>query len=189
MIDVESERIAQGVSDAEWREDTRYCHALRVVRVVRETHDAMSIVFEVPPELREEFRYQAGQFLSFKVPYEGRVLVRSYSLSSSPDVDREHKVTVKRVDDGRVSNWMNDRVRAGSRLVVVPPAGLFVLDSRSERDLVLWSGGSGITPCISIIKSALATSRRRMLLVYANRDERSVIFRDELETLDRKSVV
>jgi 3-ketosteroid 9alpha-monooxygenase subunit B len=186
MIDVENERVAQGVPDEEWREHTRYCHALRVARVVEETHDAMSVVFEVPPELRDEFRYEAGQFLSFKVPYEGRLLVRSYSLSSSPDVDTEHKVTVKRVDDGRISNWMNDRVRAGSRLLVVPPAGLFVLDPRAQRDLVLWSGGSGITPCISIIKSALATTQRRMLLVYANRDERSIIFREELDALCAK---
>jgi len=183
MIDVDRERIAQGVSDDEWREDTRHCHALRVARVVPETHDAMSIVLEVPDGLREEFRYEAGQFLSFKVPFEGRVLTRSYSLSSSPEVDGEHKVTVKRVDDGRVSNWMNDRVSGGSRLQVVPPAGLFVLDPDSERELVLWSGGSGITPCISLLKTALATTRRRVSLFYANRDERSIIFRGELEAL------
>jgi 3-ketosteroid 9alpha-monooxygenase subunit B len=183
MIDVERERIAQGVSDDEWREDTRYCHALRVARVVPETHDAMSIVFEIPAGLREEFRYEAGQFLSFKVPFEGRVLTRSYSLSSSPEVDAEHKVTVKRVDDGRISNWMNDRVGEGSLLQVVPPAGLFVLDPDVERDLVLWSGGSGITPCISILKTALSTTKRRVTLVYANRDERSIIFRAELDAL------
>jgi 3-ketosteroid 9alpha-monooxygenase subunit B len=183
MIDVESERIAQGIPDEVWREDTRFCHRLRVARVVPETHDAMSIVLEVPAPLAEPFRYRAGQFLSFKVPLAGRVLVRSYSLSSSPDVDAEHKVTIKRVDDGRVSNWMNDRVRAGSTLMVVPPAGLFVLDPRSERDLVFWSGGSGITPCISIIKTALVSTRRRLLLFDANRDARSIIFRDELAAL------
>ena len=183
MIDVEQERIAQGVSDDEWSEDTRYCHALRVARVVEETHDAMSIVFEVPESLRGEFAYEAGQFLSFKVPFEGRVLTRSYSLSSSPEVDGAHKVTVKRVDDGRISNWMNDRVREGSRLSVVPPAGFFVLDPESKRDLVLWSGGSGITPCISIIKTALETTGRKMLLVYANRDARSIIFQTELKAL------
>ena len=183
MIDIETERVAQRVPDDEWRADTRFCHALRVARVVEETHDAMSIVFEVPPELAEVFAYRAGQFLSFKVPFAGRVLVRSYSLSSSPDVDALPKVTVKRVDDGRISNWMNDRVRAGSTLMVVPPAGLFVLDPRSQRDLVLWSGGSGITPCISIIKTALVSTQRRLSLVYANRDARSIIFRDELEAL------
>jgi 3-ketosteroid 9alpha-monooxygenase subunit B len=194
MIDIESERIAQGVSDEQWREDTRYCHRLRVARVVEETPDASSIVFEVPPPLAEEFAYRAGQFLSFKVPLDGRVLVRSYSLSSSPEVDADHKVTVKRVEDGVVSNWMNDRVRAGSTLMVVPPAGHFVLDPDPERDLVLWSGGSGITPCISILKTALVSTRRKVLLVYANRDRSSIIFHDELDALrarhpDRLSIV
>jgi len=78
---------------------------------------------------------------------------------------------------------MNDRVREGSTLMVVPPAGLFVLDPDSPRDLLLFAGGSGITPCISILKTALATTARRTLLVYANRDARSVIFERELESL------
>ena len=81
-----------------------------------------SLVFEIPPELSERFRYQAGQFLSFKVPHQGMVLTRSYSLASSPVVDPAPKVTIKRVDDGRISNWINDSVKAGDELYVVPPA-------------------------------------------------------------------
>jgi 3-ketosteroid 9alpha-monooxygenase subunit B len=92
-------------------------------------------------------------------------------------------VTVKRVEQGRISNWMNEAVRAGSALMVVPPAGLFVLAPESRRELLLFSGGSGITPCISLIKSALATTQRRMRLVYANRDARSIIFAAELAKL------
>ena len=93
-----------GVSEQEWRAATEYTHALRVSRTIQETHDAMSVVLEIPEHLRDVFSYRAGQFLSFKVPNQGRVLTRSYSLASSPDVDGEHKVTVKRVDDGRISN-------------------------------------------------------------------------------------
>jgi len=171
------------VSEERWREAIAHCHELRVARKIHETHDSVSIVLEVPPALAREFEYRAGQFLSFKVPFEGRVLTRSYSLSSSPDVDPEHKVTVKRVEGGRISNWMNDEVAAGTKLMVVPPAGHFVLQPGAQRDIVLFSGGSGITPCISIIKSALATTRRRLRLVYANRDARSIIFRQELEAL------
>jgi 3-ketosteroid 9alpha-monooxygenase subunit B len=174
---------AAGVSLEQWREATESCHELRVARTIEETHDAVSIVLEIPPALAHAFRYKAGQFLTFKVPFQGRVLVRSYSLSSSPDVESEHKVTVKRVDQGRISNWMNDVVRTGAPLMVVPPAGLFVLDAHATRDVTFWSGGSGITPCISLIKSALATTRRKLKLVYANRDARSVIFRAELEQL------
>ena len=175
-----------GVSEAQWQKATEHCHELRVTRVIAETHDAMSIVLEIPDALRNAFTYEAGQFLSFKVPFEGQVLVRSYSLSSSPHTDGEHKVTVKRVDDGRISNLFNDEVRGGSRLMVVPPAGFFVLEAGAARDVTLFSGGSGITPCISILKTALHDTGRRVRLLYANRDERSIIFQDELEALRRE---
>ena len=172
-----------GVSEEKWREAIEHCHELVVARAIPETHDSMSIVLEIPEALREEFAYQAGQFLTFKVPHQGRVLTRSYSLASSPDTESEHKVTVKRIDQGRISNWMNDEVREGSRLFVVPPAGMFVLEPERPGDLCFFAGGSGITPCISILKTALATTDRRAKLVYANRDERSIIFREELLAL------
>jgi 3-ketosteroid 9alpha-monooxygenase subunit B len=156
-----------------------------VRRVIDETPDARSIVLEIPPELAGRFRYRAGQFLSFKIPFEGLVLTRSYSLASSPDTDAEPRFTVKRIEGGRVSNWINDRVAAGDTLMVAPPTGQFVLGDAS-RPIVLFGGGSGITPIISIVKSALATTRRRLRLVYANRDERSIIFAAELAALARE---
>src|SRR3990172_1192828 len=146
-----------GVSDAEWAAATAACFPLRVARVIDETHDTRSFVLEVPPELAARFRYRAGHFLSFKIPLAGKILTRSYSLSSSPDRDREHKVTVKRVEGGRVSQWMNDRVKPGDRLMVPPPAGLFVLNDKRRR-IVFFAGGGGITPVISLIKTALATT-------------------------------
>jgi len=174
-----------GVSAQDWRDATASCVELRVARVIDETSDARSIVLEIPADLAERFRYRAGQFLSFKIPYEGQVLTRSYSLASSPDAEHEHKVTVKRIGNGRISNWMNDRVQVGARLMVMPPAGTFVLDD-SDRKLCLFAGGSGITPVISILKSALVTSSRALQLVYANRDERSIIFKAELDALARR---
>ena len=173
-----------GVSEADWRAATASCVELRVAKVIDETCDSRSLVLEIPPELMDRFRYRPGQFLSFKIPYAGHVLTRSYSLASSPDTDREHQVTIKRVEDGRVSNWMNDRAKVGTHLMVVPPAGSFVLNA-ADRGIVFFGGGSGITPVISIIKSALATSRRSMKLIYANRDERSIIFKSELDELAR----
>jgi 3-ketosteroid 9alpha-monooxygenase subunit B len=172
-----------GVGEEEWREATHHCHPLRVARVIPETHDSVSIVLEVPDAYASMYTYRAGQFLSFKVPHAGRVLTRSYSLSSSPDTDSLLKVTVKRVDGGRVSNWMNEQVREGSQLMVVPPAGHFVLADGDTRDVTLFAGGSGITPCISIVKSGLAATGRRLRLIYANRDARSIIFERELEAL------
>jgi len=161
-------------------------HDLRVARIIDETHDSRSIVFAIPPEFERAFRYKAGQFLTLQIPYEGKRLVRCYSLASSPDVDDEHKVTVKRVAGGRISNWINDCLAVGDVVRVLPPGGLFTLDA-GDRDIVLFSGGSGITPVISIIKSALATTARKVMLVYANRDEHSIIFESELADLTAKN--
>lgn len=158
-----------------------YFH-LRVARVIDETADARSFVLEVPESLRERFAYKAGQFLTFRIEVDGHRLVRCYSLASAPGLDPEHKVTVKRVADGRVSNWMNDRVRPGDVLEVMHPAGVFCLRERSTP-IVLFGGGSGITPVISILKIALATTQRPIKLVYANRDRDSVIFARELESI------
>jgi 3-ketosteroid 9alpha-monooxygenase subunit B len=157
-------------------------HELRVARIIEETGDARSLVLAVPPELVETFRYRAGQFLTLKIPFAGSDLVRAYSLASSPDWETEHKITIKRVPDGRISNWIHDVLREGDTLRVLPPAGLFTLDD-SDRPLLFFAGGSGITPVISLIKSALRTSRRSSTLVYANRDDRSVIFRRGLDDL------
>jgi 3-ketosteroid 9alpha-monooxygenase subunit B len=160
---------------------------LEVAEVIAETHDSRSLVLRIPAGLEDRFRYKPGQFLSFRVALGGKRLTRCYSMSSSPDCDSLPKVTIKRVDGGRVSNWFNDQVRAGDVLDVLPPAGHFHLRP-GEHDLVLFGGGSGITPVFSILKSALKTSGRRIKLVYANRDEASVIFRDELRAIAKAHV-
>jgi 3-ketosteroid 9alpha-monooxygenase subunit B len=157
-------------------------HDLRVAEIIRETADSCSIIFEIPAQLEQQFRYKAGQFLTIKVPYEGKTLSRCYSLASSPDTESVHKVTIKRVDDGRISNWLNEQLNAGDLVRVLPPGGLFVLNA-GDNPLMLFGGGSGITPIISIIKTALATTNRRITLLYANRDEDSIIFREELDRL------
>jgi 3-ketosteroid 9alpha-monooxygenase subunit B len=157
-------------------------HSLRIARVVDETSDARSYVLEIPEEIADRFAYRAGQFLTFRITVDGERLVRCYSLASSPDADREVKVTVKRIEGGRVSNWMNDQLRAGDSLETMRPAGVFVLQGRSTP-LLLFGAGSGVTPVISLLKSALVTSERPIQLVYANRDQGSIIFREELDEL------
>ncbi|MEN8162018.1 MAG: ferredoxin--NADP reductase [Myxococcota bacterium] len=160
-------------------------HELRVARVIDETHDARSFVFDVPPELRERFAYRAGQHLTFEVPLASETILRCYSLASCPEHAEAHKVTVKRVEGGRGSNWFHDQVGAGSMLRVLPPLGRFVLHDETVP-LLFFAGGSGITPVVSLIKSALTTTERRIRLLYANRDARSVIFRDELDALAKE---
>jgi ferredoxin-NADP reductase len=163
------------------RADHEY-HPLAVSEVVDETADTRSFVLEIPPELAETFAYDAGQFCTFRATIAGEETVRSYSMSSSPDVSEPFTTTVKRVAGGRMSNWMNDTLSAGDTIDVIAPTGLFVLRN-TDSPLVAFAGGSGITPVISIIKSALATTTRPIRLVYANRDADSVIFSDALERL------
>lgn len=159
-------------------------YSLQVCAVIDETVDARSLVLDIPPALRERFRYKPGQFLSFRVPVAGKLLTRCYSMASSPLADALPKVTVKRVDGGRVSNRMNE-VQVGDWLQVLPPAGHFCLDpqTKTEKPLVLFGGGSGITPVFSILKSVLQAGSRPITLIYANRDEASVIFKEELRQL------
>lgn len=158
---------------------------LRVAEAIEETADARSLVLEVPAELAGRFQYRAGQFLGFRVTVDGKRLTRCYSMSSTPGLDARPRVTIKRVAGGRVSNWMNDRVRPGDELEVLPPAGHFHLGD-AKRDLLLFGGGSGITPVFSILRAALADGDRHIRLVYANRDADSVIFREALRELVRE---
>jgi 3-ketosteroid 9alpha-monooxygenase subunit B len=157
-------------------------HPLRVGRVICETTDTRSFVLDVPAELTEAFVYDAGQFVTFRVCPNGEPLLRCYSMSSSPAVDTELTVTVKRVPGGVVSNWMNDTLAPGDVLEVTYPAGVFCLGS-GNQDIVAFGAGSGITPVLSIVKTALATTSRRVRLLYANRDRDAVIFAAELDAL------
>src|SRR5262249_14052047 len=156
--------------------------SLPVVDVVEETADTRSFVLEIPPDLEEKFTYAAGQFCTFRAAIDEEPVVRCYSMSSSPDVPEPFMTTVKRVAGGRMSNWMNDSLAPGDAIEVLRPSGLFVLHD-NEAPIVAFAGGSGITPVISIVKSALATTDRRIALVYANRSADMVIFADDLERL------
>jgi len=157
-------------------------HRLTVADVIDETADARSFVIEIPPALAQRFAYVAGQFCTFRALIVGQPVVRCYSMSSSPDTNDPFTVTVKRVPSGKMSNWMIDTLAPGDAIDVMPPAGLFVLRA-TETPIVAFAGGSGITPVLSIIKTALATTAREIALVYANRDPGSVIFADALERL------
>lgn len=162
---------------------TREYYQVPVAEVVRETGDACSLVLDVPPALSATFGYRPGQFVTVRVPSDlcGSV-ARCYSLSSSPLAGERPAITIKRTDGGYASNWIASNVTAGTVLDLLPPAGTFCPGSL-EGDFLLFAAGSGITPVMSILKSALAAGRGRVVLVYANRDERSVIFGPSLREL------
>ncbi|POX42214.1 3-ketosteroid-9-alpha-hydroxylase [Streptomyces sp. Ru73] len=155
-------------------------YRLCVTAVVEETADARSFVLRPRPEDAGRFAHRPGQFLTVRVP--GAGVARCYSLASSPHTVEPLKITVKRVAGGYGSHWLCDRVATGDELEVLPPAGTFTPASL-DRDLLLVAGGSGITPVISIAKSVLVGGTGKVALLYANRDESAVIFRDELREL------
>lgn len=163
-------------------------YELGVKEVVQETKDAITIVFEKPAE--GEIDYKSGQFLTLIVPIEGKEVRRAYSLCSSPFVDQDLAVTVKRVEKGLMSNWLPDNLKAGQKVRIMEPMGQFTTEfnAQQKRHLVLFAGGSGITPMMSILKSVLHQERDSMVsLIYCNRDIDSIIFKstlDELETKD-----
>jgi 3-ketosteroid 9alpha-monooxygenase subunit B len=156
---------------------------LKVVDIVEETGDARSVSFEVPEGHEETFSYKPGQFLTLAVPSDRTgVAARCYSLSSSPHDGGPLTVTVKRTAEGYASNWICEHLSVGDTMRVLPPSGIFTPASL-DADLMLFAGGSGITPIMSIIRTALAEGSGRIVLFYANRDERSVIFARELGEL------
>lgn len=152
---------------------------LRVKAVVRETGEAMSVVFEVPAAQSQRFAYRAGQFLTLRVTVAGQEYRRCYSMSSSPELHDDLRITVKRDGDGVVSNWLNDNTAPGDHIDAAAPEGRFVR-SVTDRQLVAFAGGSGITPVFSLIQTALAEPDGRARLLYANRGAESIIFKEAL---------
>lgn len=160
-------------------------YELQVAAVIHETTDCTSFELVVPVELQDAYRYKAGQHLTFELPWEDFKITRCYSLSSCPELSEPMKIAVKRVDGGRISNWMNDNLAVGHAIRASVPEGRFVLDpeTRPSAPLFLFAGGSGITPIISLLKSALATTQRSITLVYANQNRDSVIYADAIDRL------
>lgn len=156
---------------------------LHVKAIVKETKDAITIVLDQP---QAKISYKAGQFLTLIVPINGKEVRRAYSLCTSPFVDEDLAVTVKRVDNGLVSNYLADNLKIGDNLKVMEPMGQFVTEYKKEnkRHIILFAGGSGITPMMAIIKSLLSQEPDSMAsLIYCNRDIDSIIFRETLEKL------
>lgn len=156
---------------------------LKVKEIVQETRDAISIVFEQP---EKKISYKAGQFLTLILPINGKEVRRAYSLCSSPVVDQDLAVSVKRVDKGLMSNWLADNLKAGDRVKVLEPMGQFTTEysATNKRHLVMFAGGSGITPMMSVIKTTLHLEPDSICsLVYCNRDIDSIIFKDQLDKL------
>jgi ring-1,2-phenylacetyl-CoA epoxidase subunit PaaE len=162
-------------------------HRLTVAEVRRETADAVSIRFDVPAQLREAFAFRAGQHLTLKADIGGEDVRRTYSLCVAPS-DGEFRIAIKTMPGGRFSTWANAQIKAGQTLEVLPPMGRFVMpDGVRAPYYVALAGGSGITPVLSILKTALQDNAlARATLLYGNRDSASIIFLEELAALKNR---
>ena len=156
---------------------------LKIKEVRKETEDTNTLIFEKP---EKQLSYLPGQFLTFILPIKGKETRRSYSLCSSPFSDEFPAITVKRVESGKVSNYLNDHMKPGDVFDVMEASGHFtpVLKEGNAKKYVLFAGGSGITPLMSILKSILAIEpESKITLVYQNRNENSIIFKEDLKQL------
>ncbi|MGA8853332.1 MAG: ferredoxin--NADP reductase [Christiangramia sp.] len=156
-------------------------YPLKIKEIIRETSQAVSLSFEIPENLKEEFSFFAGQYITIKTEADGEELRRAYSLCSAPNSD-EFKVTVKEVEGGRFSVIANNRLVAGDVLEVHPPEGKFIFKPGDKiRNYAAFAAGSGITPILSIIKTVLRDeSHSRFVLTYGNKSIDDTIFFKEL---------
>jgi ring-1,2-phenylacetyl-CoA epoxidase subunit PaaE len=160
-------------------------HPLTVAHVARETRDAVALRFAVPPPLAEAFRFVQGQHLTLRADIAGEDLRRSYSICSAVH-DGDLRIAVKKAPGGTFSTWVNEQVRAGHVIEVMPPMGHFnvPLNPANRKHYLGFAAGSGITPLMSIIKTTLATEpESRFTLFYGNRSSSAVIFKEELSDL------
>jgi len=163
-------------------------HKLSIKNINRETNKSISIVFDVPNNLKETFLFQAGQYITLKTQIDGNEVRRDYSLCSSPK-SGELKVAIKEVKDGTFSSYANRSLKVGDILEVASPKGRFVFtpnDSKT-KNIALFAAGSGITPVLSIIKCALEEEvHSKVILVYGNKTTEDTMFLNELLELQHK---
>jgi ferredoxin-NADP reductase len=165
--------------------DKKTYYPLSVSRIIKESEDAISIALIVPENRKELFVFDAGQYLNLKLEIDGETHLRSYSLSNSPGSNSPLTITVKRVKDGIVSNYLNDNAAPGFDVEVMPPMGNFTLDEIDDgHHIVCFAGGSGITPLISIVETALRTQpQSKITLIYSNRTLNDMLFADRIAHL------
>ncbi len=161
---------------------------LTVDKIIQETEEAVSVVFKKPGFFKR-VKYKAGQFLTVQIPINGIVENRAYSFSSSPEIDNFLRITVKKVEKGRVSNYICNELKEGQKVKVKQPAGsFFVTPNKSASDFYVFFGaGSGITPLYAITQTVLAQEpKSKVLLIYSNRNEESIIFHEAFKVLAKK---
>jgi ring-1,2-phenylacetyl-CoA epoxidase subunit PaaE len=165
-------------------------YPLTIEEVRKETNDCVSIVLQVPENLKETFAYTPGQNVTIRTTINGEEIRRSYSLCSVPS-SNIWRIAVKQMENGIFSTYANLRLKKGDVLDVMPPIGKFSpnLQSAHKKNYIAFAAGSGITPILSIITAVLQEEpQSSFTLVYGNRNRQSIVFKEELEALKDKYI-
>lgn len=165
-------------------------HTLSIKEIVKETSSAVSILFDIPEDLKEFFVFTAGQYVTLRTTIDGQDVRRAYSICSS-DNSGEVKIAVKAIENGVFSNYAYDKLSAGDKIEVAPPEGNFVLNTSKENSkrYLAFVAGSGITPVLSMIKSVLENEpKSTFTLVYGNKTIEDIIFKNELDALAKQFI-
>lgn len=163
-------------------------HSLKISKLIRPTDEAVALTFEVPSDIKDEFKFIQGQHVTLRSEINGEDTRRSYSICSSP-LDNELTVAIKQVQGGIFSTYANQELKEGDVLEVMPPTGKFntPLDSSNQKSYVAFAGGSGITPVISILETTLRTEpQSTFMLFYGNRKSSTIIFQERLEGIKNR---
>lgn len=163
-------------------------HPLIIDQVRQESSEAISVLFAIPKELKEDYGFIQGQHVTLKSNINGQELRRSYSICSAVG-DDEIRIAIKKVPGGAFSTWANANLKSGGQIEVMTPEGKFntKLDVANRKHYVAFAAGSGITPILSIIKTTLKVEPlSSFTLLYGNTRQSTVIFQEELEDIKNK---
>lgn len=163
-------------------------HSVRIAAIVAETADANTIYFDIPAALKQEFEHQAGQYLTLRTEIGGKEVRRAYSLCTMPGASQPG-VTVKKVQNGKMTSFLHDKIKVGDQIDVLTPEGRFTVqpDHALARSHFFIAAGSGITPIMSMIRTILEEEpKSHCHLLYSNRNEDSIIFNAVLEDMQKK---
>lgn len=163
-------------------------HTLKIENIHLETEDTISVSFAIPEDLKSDYAFKAGQYLTLKAIIDGQDVRRSYSICKSPS-ENELRVAIKKVENGLFSNWAFESLKEKMDLEVMTPSGHFTFEpnANNSNSYLLIAAGSGITPVISIAKTILLNEPNSFVnLIYGNKGFSSIIFREEIEGLKNK---
>lgn len=159
-------------------------HSLRIKEIIKETSDSVSLTFDIPADIKNKFKFDAGQYLTLEASINHETVRRAYSIWKAP-FENEVSVLVKEIQEGLFSSYANKELKVGDSIKVSAPAGNFTSASVKESKTTFFAAGSGITPIISLIKQQLfSNSESSIVLFYVNKDSSSVIFKTELDKLE-----